>query len=876
MFNGDTKATHLLHWLISAVLFLTGVRAMAENLPANVWTPALETRGGTISDITYLPEQKSLLYYGLPAPKATHSDLRLYHPDNRSWSEPLPGTGPHRQRGSLTTVFAPDQRPGLPTINRPYWLAHQSAYVPTMKKVLFFAGGATFTYDPATSRWEHLDIPLDKSPPDVMLGSMAWDPLGKRVILFGGGYISAHKKQADYIKGDMLKGKPWLADDWTPAEKRATWAFDPATKTWSKITTGSPTFRRQHDAAYALVARLETLAGSTRGIALEYGDRISHKSPEQLANDAAALADDFSAFARQLRDGDGFSDAYEHQQGQTAAQRLGGPIAALKSASQALRQGDGWKALHALESARRETEEAAEGIAPSPLPRYYGNLVTDTRNNLLVLFGGHGGDRVLADTWVFDPARNQWRQSRANGHPPPTATPAMSFDAEHGLVLLASGWLYDAAGDEWRRVPLDAPKDFFLPWTALDYDPARKTHVALTTGDNLFDPGILRVTHLRLDPRSAKPADNGGPRWEWLSDKYLKAWAALPKTQADYRRRVAAHRTVLDKLPANTWTRITAEYNAQDRSYGSFALDPARGQLVFWGGGHSAYMGNEVSQYDIKGNLWMESWPPDFPPWPFGAPDGDGWNPPLYHRKGSAHGYHKYAYSADLDKIVFFPHIYDPDRMRWGETTLQQTGSGTPGGPVDMSGAKEFYTVSAKHWYGAPFGVWKLNPANATLDRLHGSDTPFFTNDRAKAVFDSKRNRILFYGTRDKADNSPANQFYAFDIANATWAKQPITLEPPATETPVSTAWGIAYSPKHDSVLILPSGQKQETWLLDGGTNTLRRIGPGPKTQNQGTNGVVYSGNDDLFIAMEVGSYGTGPVAVHMLRLGKLSELGAL
>ena len=92
---------------------------------------------------------------------------------------------------------------------------------------------------------------------------------------------------------------------------------------------------------------------------------------------------------------------------------------------------------------------------------------------------------------------------------------------------------------------------------------------------------------------------------------------------------------------------------------------------------------------------------------------------------------------------------------------------------------------------------------------------------------------------------------------------------PPATEAPASKAWGVAYSPKHDMLMILPGGQKQSTWLLDCATNTLRRFGPGPATQNPGTSGVVYSATHDLFIALEIGTYGTGPVAVHMLPLRK-------
>ena len=80
-----------------------------------------------------------------------------------------------------------------------------------------------------------------------------------------------------------------------------------------------------------------------------------------------------------------------------------------------------------------------------------------------------------------------------------------------------------------------------------------------------------------------------------------------------------------------------------------------------------------------------------------------------------------------------------------------------------MSGADASYFVSAKHWYGAPFGVWRLDrndnqhddqrneSASDEWQRLPRSDTPFSTNDRAKPVFDTQRKRILFYGARDES-----------------------------------------------------------------------------------------------------------------------------
>lgn len=844
--------------------------AHADSLPANKWVPTYQGTDGTIAALTYLPEQRSFLYFGYPAPKSKNSDLHLYRPALGDWIEPLPGKGPHRQRGSLTTIFGADGRPGLPAVNRPYWLAHQSVFVPLLNKVLFFAGGSTFTYDPQGNRWENLDIPLDKSPPDVMLGTMAWDPVGQRVILFGGGYISAYKEPQPYIKSDMVRGKPWLPKDWTLEEKRATWAFDPASRTWSRIVTGSESFRNHFAYSNILNIELEKLSGSTRAIALEYSDKFANKSLEQLVSEVTDLASRFSSFSGRLSQGKGCLDDYEKRQCRLAAERMLGVDIRLQQTVQALSGRDGWKALHALEGARTIMLDVAEDLAPSPLPRYYGNLVTDTHNNLLVLFGGHGEDRILADTWVFDSMRNQWRQSQAKTHPPPHQMPAMSFDAEHGLVLLSSGWIYDAAKDEWRRIALEVPNNFLLPWKTLEYDPINKLHVLLTTDHNLSDKesSPLRIAHLRLEPRTAKAVDHAGRRWEWLDDKYERSWKNLPKTQAEYRARVQTHKTLLAKLPLNRWHRIKTPFRAENRSYGSFAYDPDREQLVFWGGGHSAYMGNQVSQYDIKGNLWMESWPAELPPWPFGSPDGAGWNPPFYHRVGAAHGYHKYAYNSQTGKIMFaFGNLiaYDSDQMRWDETPITKSGPGTLGNAVDMSGAEDFYTVSTQHWWGAPFGVWKLNPTNLSIDRIPRSEPPFSTNDRAKPVFDSRRNRILFYGAQAVAGKPPANQLYAFEIETGRWIRQEIAIASPDTQAPASMAWGISYSPKHDMVMILPGGQKQDTWLLDCATNTLKRFVPGPAAQGKDTNGVIYSESQDLFFTMEVG--GSGPVDIHVMRL---------
>ncbi|MFW6159276.1 MAG: hypothetical protein ACOC8E_07965, partial [Planctomycetota bacterium] len=434
--------------------------------------------------------------------------------------------------------------------------------------------------------------------------------------------------------------------------------------------------------------------------------------------------------------------------------------------------------------------------------------------------------------------------------------------------------VYNAATDEWKVVktttqpPVTRRKRFWRGWQSVVYDPEHDVHVGITCGHSTFGRyGDRRTVVFRLDASDAQTPKPGGPTWTWMNPKYEEAWSKLPKDDAEYQRAKAKQKAFLDGLPANKWLKLRAPYNCQNRGYGSFCYDPDRDQVVNWGGGHSAYMGNEFSHYDVKSNRWVESWAPDLPPWPFGAPDGDGWNPAMYHRKGSAHGYSHYQYNRDLRKVAFYGGalFYDPDRMQWTDLRLRRVGEGSTGYTVDMSGAKGLFTASKRYYRGRPFGVWTADFDKMTLNRMPGSDPPFGGNDRGKVVFDPTRDRLLWYGVSDRSSKRKCNQLYAFPVKEGEWRKLTPTVEPDGATPPQMKAWGNCYSPTHDVMVILPGGKNQDTWIYDCKANVLRKAFPGPKTR-QGTCGVIYNAKHDVFIAVEVGSYGVGPVSLHFLR----------
>ncbi|MFO7897501.1 MAG: hypothetical protein R6V58_00400, partial [Planctomycetota bacterium] len=165
-------------WTLWLCLLLPGALGAAapeneeielDTLRPNQWVKVLdEKQGGTVGELVFVPGLKGALLYGYPAKTTTH-EVDLFVTEKLAWRGQVP-KGSHRGRGDTATVWKKG-RPMLPRINREYWVAGQACYVPTVQKVLYFAGGSTFYYDPAAKAWGNLKIPLHEAPPDVMLGA---------------------------------------------------------------------------------------------------------------------------------------------------------------------------------------------------------------------------------------------------------------------------------------------------------------------------------------------------------------------------------------------------------------------------------------------------------------------------------------------------------------------------------------------------------------------------------------------------------------------------------------------------------------------------------------------------------------------------------
>lgn len=88
--------------------------------------------------------------------------------------------------------------------------------------------------------------------------------------------------------------------------------------------------------------------------------------------------------------------------------------------------------------------------ATTPPSRYWHNLAYDGGSGKMVAFGGElAGDISGSDTWLFDASTNSWEAIISDETPPRRANSAMAYDPAHGKIIMFGGLA------DWGEPPLD-------------------------------------------------------------------------------------------------------------------------------------------------------------------------------------------------------------------------------------------------------------------------------------------------------------------------------------------------------------------------------------------------------------------------------------
>ena len=441
-------------------------------------------------------------------------------------------------------------------------------------------------------------------------------------------------------------------------------------------------------------------------------------------------------------------------------------------------------------------DEKAAALATEPTPRYAPTVGYDPERKLFVLFGGDHGDYVLADTWLYDPAKRAWRQFRSKSVPEARCGGQMVWLPKARKLALLGGntalhkltyqnflqpcspdvWLFDSesgwqlavkAGEE---VKVKTKDNFPL---FMNLNPvvclADDTLVALAVGGNYYRDYMVSSTWMvRVEAPPPAPA-TGEPApvrfYRSVVPEYNPQWYdAAPRGSRE------EVDSMLAAMPANHWVEVPKPpATCGETSWGTALFDPGRDQLYTWSGGHCADPSDAVHTYHVAINRWS-----------IGYIAGGIGKGTLFTGRPDClnHTYKNFAFDP-VSKLIVAPHqagthVYDPDARDWTRFTREQPFGyetyttkcvGTPRGVVAWTGGGMEGTRTQPF-----FGLFDAKAIKWTPLPVKGAMPKVVHGDENGLTWDSKRNVLYLHSS--EGYGKMGGEVYRYDFE--TGAVEPL------------------------------------------------------------------------------------------------------
>lgn len=543
---------------------------------------------------------------------------------------------------------------------------------------------------------------------------MAYDPVRRRVVLFGG------------ISGTVYLGDTWEFDgsQWTlmstngPAPRRGlkmvydtanrrtllvggyvpgqtgavdVWAWDGAT--WRLIDDAGPAFTysvlAQNESAVAFdQSRAMLVLVLSNGQTWEFSGAAGGWSQKSVPGPAARR---------------GMALGYDRIRDRTYY--FGGTIGAVRQADTWEWDGQQWQNL---------------GIA-GPSARTEARTAFDTVNNRLLLFGGTGPASVrLRDTWSFD--GSTWRQVLATG--PTTASgnggAAMVFDSARRQTMLLGGNISPWA--DLCTLDLDA-----TGWTEVTFGPGARSGAAAA-----YDANRGRAVVF-----GGLGSSRFGDTWEFDGGQWrqVATTGPSPRNESAMAYDPVRHRVVLFggntsvvngetwEWDGSTWTLVsTTGPSARDRH--AMTWDPNLGGVLLHGGA--------VSGGAASNETWL-------------------WNGSAWSRVGTGPTRYSHAmvYYPPLDRVVLYGGSgagVAQNAFAWDGTGWSQVGTTGPSAATEHSmvydpDSARLALVGAS---SSDAAIWFFD-GQSWVRSANTANTPRGRTNQC-AWFDAQRDRLVMFG----------------------------------------------------------------------------------------------------------------------------------
>src|ERR1051326_1377055 len=236
----DRGFKRALRWKIAAMVWALSIAA-AQSPSANQWVEVRRDAYGARrgSAIRYAPDAAAFFLWGFfdydhnfpqehPLMETPEYDMVFFDSGRQGWQNSFQPSSEREFARKLPLAYVPRTYFGITTgsertilrgttgdaegVPRPDLniVFDQVAYDPERKALVYFTGGLTAAYSVAERRWT--DLSPAHSPPPVLGGSLAYDPVDREMLLFGGGFIAerdASGAAAGYTGTWVLASGDW-------------------------------------------------------------------------------------------------------------------------------------------------------------------------------------------------------------------------------------------------------------------------------------------------------------------------------------------------------------------------------------------------------------------------------------------------------------------------------------------------------------------------------------------------------------------------------------------------------------------------------------------------------------------------------------------
>ncbi len=371
----------------------------------------------------------------------------------------------------------------------------------------------------------------------------------------------------------------------------------------------------------------------------------------------------------------------------------------------------------------------------------------------------------MSDTWVYDCSSRRWELRFPEAAPSPRAGHAMLYLAKSGRTALLGGYGYGSGGRDlelWSYATAEDRWELIGKWSAtgesagegedgdLPRSPASAVLESVAGPEDTILCGdwVLRavagagggVANAVRPGAISRRGGSADP--DWWDD-------GLPAPDAAG----AANR--LGSVPANTWVGIRPPRTlSSNRDHATAALDVDRGQILYFGGGRSAYSGTDVHLYSIRANRWRTSSWADLP---VGFDGNTGHHGQRWSFEGrpfiSSHVFGMYAYDPRAQRMILHNRgdtfTFDPATGEWTRLEIDTPFTGgwtpklcaTPRGVIAWSSEKTGNRVR-------PGGLWRFDATSKSWRRVKtaGEKPPAVPgDDYGGLAYDPERDRLLMF-----------------------------------------------------------------------------------------------------------------------------------